>query len=65
MSERKPYGRSKTDLDMNLPEGKTCGDCFHFNRCNAIFGHIAGDEICDWAPGRFILPKQSTTENKG
>lgn len=39
---------------MTLPQGKTCGDCYHFPRCNAIFGHIAEDRVCDWAPSRFF-----------
>lgn len=60
MSEkRKPYKRRPdTDADnMSLPDGKTCGDCAHFRRCNMIFGHIATDEVCDWAPSRFIAVK--------
>jgi hypothetical protein len=36
-----------------LPEGKTCGDCVHINRCASIFGHIPEDQICDWHPIRF------------
>lgn len=50
--KREPLRRTEGD-DMNLPDGKTCGDCHHFSRCNAIFGHIAEDEVCDWAPSRF------------
>lgn len=38
---------------MHLPDGMTCSDCRHFARCNAIFGHIAADEVCDWSPSRF------------
>ncbi|MEZ2746347.1 hypothetical protein ACBQ16_14215 [Halopseudomonas bauzanensis] len=56
MSERKPYGRYKAGEegeDMNLPEGKTCGDCAHCRRCCAMFGHIPADESCDWSPSRF------------
>lgn len=53
-TDRQPYKRQARDeYDMNLPEGKTCGDCGHFRRCNLIFGHIAADEVCDWAPSRF------------
>lgn len=55
MSEqRKPYARSAVDADrMNLPEGKTCGDCVHARRCTMMFGHIPADESCDWSPSRF------------
>jgi hypothetical protein len=38
---------------MNLPQDKTCGDCVHIRRCNAIFGHMASDEQCDWYPSKF------------
>lgn len=55
MSEqRKPYPRSADNADqMNLPEGKTCGDCVHCRRCTLMFGHIPADESCDWSPSRF------------
>lgn len=36
---QKPY--CKGFATLNLPEGKTCGDCFHIRRCNAIFEHMA------------------------
>ena len=50
-----PSGNNKTITfgNMNLPEGKTCGDCVHIQRCNAIYGHMASDERCDWYPSRF------------
>lgn len=51
--EREPYRRGR-EPEMDLPAGKTCGDCFHLNRCCAIFGHIPADESCDWAPSRFL-----------
>lgn len=35
---------------MNLPKGKTCGDCQHIYRCKAIFGHVETDTYCDWSP---------------
>jgi len=53
MTERDPMLRREVDKEMNLPENKTCSDCYHFRRCNAIFGHIAKDEVCDWSPSRF------------
>jgi hypothetical protein len=43
---------------MNLPEGKTCGDCVHCRRCTMMFGHIPEDEACDWAPSRFTPKKE-------
>ena len=53
MTERNPIRRSGDDMD--LPEGKTCADCAHCQRCCAMFGHIPGDEACDWSPSRFVL----------
>jgi len=38
---------------MDLPAGKTCGDCAHIRRCEAIFGHIPEDEQCDFFPIRY------------
>lgn len=39
---------------LNLPEGKTCGDCHHIARCQAIFGHIPEDQTCDFFPIRYL-----------
>ena len=48
---------------MNLPEGKCCGDCFHFQtgRCKNIYGGIDRDEVCDWHPCRFAEPIKNKT----
>lgn len=57
MENRNPYRRgkdkSKEGVAMELPEGKTCGDCLHCRRCCSIFGRIPADEVCDWYPSRF------------
>lgn len=50
-STRPPMRRAGDDMD--LPEGKTCADCVHCERCTKIFGHIPEDEACDWSPSRF------------
>ena len=39
---------------MNLPDGFTCGDCFHETRCCSIFGHKPSDTYCDFFPNRFM-----------
>lgn len=40
---------------MNLPEGKTCGDCAYLRTpCSTIYGRIPQDECCDWYPSRFV-----------
>ncbi|WP_073844278.1 hypothetical protein [Pseudomonas sp. BTN1] len=52
--QREPLRRQAIDEDrMNLPEGKTCGDCIHAKRCTMMFGDIPEAEACDWAPSRF------------
>jgi hypothetical protein len=52
---RAPMTRaSHSEPEMHLPAGKTCADCRHFERCSAIHGHIAADEVCDWWPVRFV-----------
>lgn len=59
--EREPMKRLRSDGEVDegaLPEGRTCMDCAHFRRCNLMFGHIAGDEVCDWLPSRFRLRKE-------
>jgi hypothetical protein len=57
-AQRAPYPRSANNADkMNLPEGKTCGDCAHCRRCTSMFGHIPEDESCDWSPSRFTPVK--------
>lgn len=38
---------------MDLPEGKTCGDCFHVARCVMMFGAKPENTSCDFEPVRF------------
>ena len=52
-SDREPYKRKGDGMD--LPEGKTCGDCMHMRRCMLIYGRIKADESCDWYPVRFEM----------
>jgi len=40
--------------DMILPEGKTCADCYHCNRCTKIFGVNSENIECDFSPSRFV-----------
>ena len=50
------------DTCMELPAGKTCGDCIHTYRCVAIFGHTAADTYCDWFPRRFNPKRDASKE---
>ena len=38
---------------MNLPEGKKCGDCRHYNYCKMLFGANKENSRCDFEPIRF------------
>ena len=54
---------NKQEEDMTLPQGKTCGDCVHFLRCQAIVCQQETSEVCDWYPIRFVekkTPKRPT-----
>lgn len=51
--------------DMDLPEGKSCADCAHFERCAAFIGSKwINDQQhrCDWAPSRFRQRPADTEE---
>lgn len=53
--DKDPMIARKGDPDnMNLPDGKTCNNCVHCERCCKIFGHIPEDQVCDWSPSRFL-----------
>lgn len=38
---------------MELPQGKTCGDCVNFRHCQAFYAHQADDTYCDFYPRRY------------
>lgn len=38
---------------MELPNGKTCADCVHSERCIAMFGATEDKTNCGWFPRRF------------
>lgn len=39
---------------MELPQGKTCGDCYHFARtCEWLISAKPDRTVCDWFPRRF------------
>lgn len=38
---------------MNLPAGKTCGDCVHLPRCTWLIQATPERTDCDWFPRRF------------
>ena len=45
----------------SLPEGITCADCVHANRCCAIFGQLPEDESCQFYPVRFHEKRSKQT----
>jgi hypothetical protein len=39
---------------MELPYGKTCGDCAHVYRCALLFSARSENRECDFYPIRFV-----------
>ena len=39
--------------EMNIPEEKTCGSCFHLKRCVSLYGVKAESVTCGWSPSRY------------
>lgn len=50
MSQAKPRDY---DAEMRLPEGQTCGDCFHFRRCKGLGYTSEARTYCDFWPRRY------------
>ena len=44
---------------MDLPEGKTCADCYAVRHCTALYGVKTTDTKCDFWPVRFREPAAS------
>lgn len=39
---------------MELPKGKTCSDCMHFEKtCSWLISCSPNERSCDWLPIRF------------
>lgn len=51
--------REHTPKSMWLPDGKTCSDCVHLDRCVAMFGGDPNGTACDWSPSRFTAAKSA------
>ncbi len=46
---------------MDLPEGRTCGDCRHFKRtCEWLISCKPERTSCDWWPVRFVAISPKT-----
>ncbi len=43
---------------MRLPDGKTCGDCVHVEKCVAMCGARRENTSCGFEPVRFVLNRQ-------
>jgi hypothetical protein len=49
----------RDDLKMDLPAGKTCSDCVHFQRtCIWLIGCKPTNTRCDWNPSRYTKKVQ-------
>jgi hypothetical protein len=61
----KKDGRGSKGCDeetcMQLPEGKTCADCVHTERCCEVLGCSSPDrDYCDFFPRRFHQRQAAT-----
>jgi hypothetical protein len=36
-----------------IPDGKTCNDCRHYERCRWLLSREPTETKCDWTPSRF------------
>ena len=52
--------------DMQLPPGKTCGDCRRWPRCKAFISSLREtNTTCDWSPSAFIQkPEAEVSEQR-
>ena len=50
---------------MDLPEGKTCDDCAHFDRCEWLVGAERDWPACDWEPLRFVEKAPTPPHEQG
>ena len=48
--------------EMGHPEGITCSDCFHCERCTSIFGQSAEATHCQFYPRRFFSNYEAAKE---
>lgn len=65
MSQKHTHGccadKACTDKTcMELPEGKTCGDCANVRHCVAFYAHTPADTYCDFFPRRFQAKPAAT-----
>lgn len=50
---------------MDLPDGKTCADCLHAERCIEMFGATPDKTKCGWEPIRFKETPCSLRDRQG
>jgi hypothetical protein len=53
MNEGKKEIKKHWEDDMDLPEGKTCGDCVNVSLCTKMYGAKPENIWCDFSPSRF------------
>ena len=49
---------------MELPDGKTCNDCIHVERCVTMFGAKRDNTSCGFEPIRIKLNKDLARRQK-
>lgn len=52
------------DKAMQLPEGKTCADCYFYPKCSRMYGATEVRTDCDFFPSRFHERSRPVGEHK-
>ncbi len=51
--------------EMRLPDGKTCANCEHGLRCDALFGAVRHlFTSCDFWPSRYVAKRSRSGEKR-
>lgn len=57
--------RCDAETCMELPPGRTCGDCRHRRRCTTFgFTPSEAETVCSFFPRRFVARVQATPSKK-
>ena len=59
-AEKHPMKHCEKFQTMDLPEGKTCGDCHNFRVfCRGVIGKPETSWSCDYFPVRFVQRQET------
>ena len=53
------------DFETKIPDGQTCLDCIHIQRCTWLLQRQGTEVNCDWIPSRFIKREPGKEQSNG